>query len=167
MTKNEEYIYVFALKCALNQRMDALIPTKEFLRRAKDFRPKTINLFIADTSYALCRDWSGWPFHSKWHDFLDKLLIHKFGKPIINGFKFKESRLFVHNKRIFRLEAYSTKCNKYLYVAKELVVDRKIKLVEVAWGTGCEPRMVYDKIKRDVEKYANNAVTTAQMEDEI
>lgn len=160
MTKNEEIMIVFAFRYALNRGTAApSIVISEILRRIDEIDQFFVDQLISDTAHALrhglCEDLCKY----EWASFLDKLLIHRDGKPSIDGCEFLNSRMHLENNRLFRIEVYKievykkkTKSKNFLYVAKELEVYTKPK--EVSRRTGKTSIGVYDKIMGDIMEAA-------------
>lgn len=155
MTKNEEAIHIFAFRYALNRGTAApSIVIGEIMKRIDEINPQFIDQFISDTTHALrhglCEDLCKY----EWASFLDKLLIHRDGKPSIDGCEFLNSMMHLENNRLFRIEVYTkkTKSKNFLYVAKELEVYTKAQ--EVSRRTGKTSIGVYDKIMGDIREAA-------------
>lgn len=155
MTQHSEAIFVFAFRYALNRGTAApFIVTSEIMKRIDEFNPQCIDQFITDTTHALlhglCEDLCKY----EWASFLDKLLIHRDGKPSIDRFEFLDSRMHLENNRLFRIEVYKkkTKSKNFLYVAKELEVYTKPK--EISRRAGKTSIDVYDEIMGEIKRHA-------------
>lgn len=153
MTRTEEVILIFAFRYALNRGTAApSIVIGEIMKRIDEINPQFIDQFISDTAHGLRHNLCDRCGINDWACFLNKLLLYRYGKPSIDGFDFRESKMHI-TKRILRIEAYAkTSGNEYLYMAKEL--DKDMKFIEVASATGRDTIMVYDKIMGDIRDAA-------------
>lgn len=155
MTRTEEVILIFAFRYALNRGTAApSIVIGEIMNRIDEINPQFIDQFISDTTHALLHGLCDDLCKYEWASFLDKLLIHRDGKPSIDGCEFLDSWMHIENKRLFKIEVYKkkTKSKNFLYVAKELEVYTKPK--EVSRRTGKPSLDVYDKIMDDIRNAA-------------
>lgn len=147
MTQHEEAIYVFAFRYALNRGTAApSIVIGEILRRIDEINPQFIDQFISDTAHdlrhGLCDDLCKY----EWASFLNKLLLHRDGKPSVDGFEFLESRMYMENEQIFRIEAYQSLTDRdFMYVLKRF--NRHGTYDELDRRTGGDPMKVYDEVR--------------------
>lgn len=159
MTKNEKDILIFAFRYVLNRGTAApSIVIAEIMRRIDEVDQFFVEQLISDTVNALRHDLCDKCVKNDLACFLDKLLLHRDGRQNIKGFEFRESKMYIENKRIFRIEAYAnTSGNGYLYMAKELDKDMKFCVVEVSSQIGRDPIMVCDNVMDDVRKHIGRA----------
>lgn len=160
MTKQEEDIYVFALRYALGSKQadsiyELICVINEITKRYNEFHTNNTDKFITETVHSICSNEKKNTFLTL---FLDMLLVYKFGIQFIDDFNFKGCCINVSNKRLYWLASYEQETissYSYMIVAKTLTdneMNGKIGFVEVTRRMGKKPLDVYNKVMEDIRK---------------